>query len=473
MKKIRSSLLLGVLLTSLGMQTTTTLASVLETDNQESSELEVPKTEDETTQSEQESEAPTEPVIPPVEEEKPPVTEETEPPVVEEPTEKPIEKPTEIPVEPVEEEPTKPVEKPETPKVEETPPVSDKVVEQNVVEQTYSTSTYSQSSSAGSVTYNANKDTQDFINEIGEVARKIGLENDLYASVMIAQAILESGSGSSELSSEPNYNLFGIKGEYNGQAVSYSTSEDDGKGNLYTIQSNFRKYPSYKESLEDYADLMKNGISGNSDFYKGVHKTNAETYKEATSYLTGKYATDIYYHEKLNGLIETYHLISFDKEKVKAESMDLNNKKVDSFSIANPTNQETSNFIVPLEKGYVVSSPFSHRDNPVTGVAEHHDGIDLAVDGGTPIYASNSGTVIQSGFEAGAGNYVMVQHDNGLITNYFHMSEIVATTGENVKTGDVLGLVGSTGNSTGNHLHFGISTGIWSGYLNPSDYIPF
>ena len=87
--------------------------------------------------------------------------------------------------------------------------------------------------------------TETFISQIGESARQIGQENDLYASVMIAQAILESGAGQSGLSSYPHYNLFGIKGSYAGQSAYMQTWEDDGYGNAYTINDAFRSYPSY------------------------------------------------------------------------------------------------------------------------------------------------------------------------------------------------------------------------------------
>ncbi|MDU1934028.1 MAG: glucosaminidase domain-containing protein, partial [Streptococcus thermophilus] len=70
-----------------------------------------------------------------------------------------------------------------------------------------------------------------FIAEIGKTSRYLAARNDLYASVMIAQAILESDSGQSQLSQKPLYNFFGIKGEYNGQSVTLPTWEDDGKGN--------------------------------------------------------------------------------------------------------------------------------------------------------------------------------------------------------------------------------------------------
>lgn len=101
-----------------------------------------------------------------------------------------------------------------------------------------------------------NLTTEQFISQIGEEARELCQENDLYASVMIAQAVVESASGSSGLSCEPYNNLFGIKGSYEGKSVRMKTQEDDGKGNLETIVAEFRRYPSLTESLKDYVGLL-------------------------------------------------------------------------------------------------------------------------------------------------------------------------------------------------------------------------
>lgn len=144
------------------------------------------------------------------------------------------------------------------------------------------------------------------IAQIGESARQIGQENDLYASVMIAQAILESSSGTSGLASAPHYNLFGIKGQYNGQSATMSTWEDDGSGNAYTINAAFRSYPSYVESLYDYASLLRQPL------YAGAWKSNTGSYQDATAALTGLYATDSSYNVKLNSLIQQYNLTQFD-----------------------------------------------------------------------------------------------------------------------------------------------------------------
>ncbi|MBK5028938.1 glucosaminidase domain-containing protein, partial [Enterococcus faecium] len=134
----------------------------------------------------------------------------------------------------------------------------------------------------GNIHFEKDESVETFIRKIGEPARKIGQENDLYASVMIAQAILESASGQSQLAQAPNYNLFGIKGTHNGKGVSFVTQEDLGNGTLYTTQATFRQYESYEDSLNDYAQLLREGLTGNNHFYDGVWKTNAKTYQEAT-----------------------------------------------------------------------------------------------------------------------------------------------------------------------------------------------
>ncbi|ALS01911.1 hypothetical protein ATZ33_11120 [Enterococcus silesiacus] len=174
-----------------------------------------------------------------------------------------------------------------------------------------------------------NLTTKSFVKVIGEDARTIAGENNLYASVMIAQAILESASGNSALASAPNYNLFGIKGSYEGASANFLTSEDNGSGSMFTIRSNFRKYPSYKESLGDYVKLLRGGTDSSSSFYSGTWKTNTKTYKEATKYLTGRYATDTSYNSKLNGLIDAYDLTQYDtlkanKNTKKAKKITLN-----------------------------------------------------------------------------------------------------------------------------------------------------
>lgn len=286
----------------------------------------------------------------------------------------------------------------------------------------------SKETAEGNIHFEKDESVERFVRKVGESARKVGQENDLYASVMIAQAILESASGQSQLAQAPNYNLFGIKGTHNGKGVSFATQEDLGDGTIYTTQATFRQYENYEDSLNDYAQLLKEGLTGNSQFYSGVWKTNAKTFQEATKFLTGTYATDTKYDQKLNGLIETYHLTDYDKE------------------VAGPQLSEEG-YIVPV-KNYTISSPFGTRGG------EFHRGLDLAAAQGEPIYASKSGTVVKAEFHPSWGNYVAIEHEDGTTALYAHQQEYQVKVGDKVKQGQIIGYVGSTGNSTGSHLHF-------------------
>ncbi|MCU1870804.1 NlpC/P60 family protein [Enterococcus faecium] len=180
----------------------------------------------------------------------------------------------------------------------------------------------------GSFHFSQNQTTDQFLKKIADDAQEIGQKEGIYASVMMAQAILESGSGNSLLSSEPNHNLFGIKGSYNGSSVTFNTLEQDSSGQSYQIRAQFRKYPSYKESLEDYADLIKNGLTGNPDFYKPTWKSETKDYKEATKYLEGRYATDRQYSQKLNAIIEAYDLTKYDEPKKEAATTEEANAEI-------------------------------------------------------------------------------------------------------------------------------------------------
>lgn len=103
--------------------------------------------------------------------------------------------------------------------------------------------------------------------------------------------------------------------------------------------------------------------------------------------------------------------------------------------------------------------------------AWYHRGLDIATAAGTPILAADAGTVVTAGWpdNSGYGNRVVINHGNGYTTLYAHMSKISVTAGQTVKRGDVLGLEGSTGRSTGPHLHFEIKKN--GGYVNPLEYL--
>ena len=152
----------------------------------------------------------------------------------------------------------------------------------------------------------ANK--KEFIQFAATYASQVAKNKGLYASVMIAQAILESDYGKSKLSGPPNNNLFGIKSfKVTEPRVNMRTAEQDSKGNVYYIDAFFRVYPSYYESFEGNANLLRNN-----KLYSGTWIENTKSYKDATAWLQGRYATDVRYASKLNGLIEEYNLTQYD-----------------------------------------------------------------------------------------------------------------------------------------------------------------
>lgn len=117
-------------------------------------------------------------------------------------------------------------------------------------------------------------------------------------------------------------------------------------------------------------------------------------------------------------------------------------------------------FIWPVPDDYgfdYITSTFGGRQNPVTGIWEDaHGAIDIGAPGGTPIYASADGTVVFARWQDSYGNYVKIKHDDTYSTLYAHSSKLLVTEGQTVKQGDKIALVGTTGDSTGNHLHYEI-----------------
>ena len=107
----------------------------------------------------------------------------------------------------------------------------------------------------------------------------------------------------------------------------------------------------------------------------------------------------------------------------------------------------------PIEK-MSLSSSYGMRVHPITGKLARHNGVDIPAPYGTPIYATADGIVGRAQRLGGYGNYVEIEHGNAIETRYGHMSSFIVRPGQQVKKGDVIGYVGSTGRSTGNHLHY-------------------
>lgn len=126
-------------------------------------------------------------------------------------------------------------------------------------------------------------------------------------------------------------------------------------------------------------------------------------------------------------------------------------------------------FIWPCPASSRITSSFGDRESPTAGASTNHKGIDIGAPTGSNIVAAAGGTVTISTYSYSAGNYVMINHGGGVSTVYMHCSKLLVSVGDTVKKGDVIAKVGSTGYSTGPHLHFGIRQN--GTYVNPSKYV--
>lgn len=126
-------------------------------------------------------------------------------------------------------------------------------------------------------------------------------------------------------------------------------------------------------------------------------------------------------------------------------------------------------YVWPLPSSHYISSPFGPRVSPTAGASSYHKGVDIAAPSGSTIIAIKGGTVSQAGYNASCGNYVLIDHGNGMLSIYMHASALLVSAGTYVNQGDAIARVGSTGISTGPHLHIAIT--INGEYVNPLNYV--
>ena len=170
---------------------------------------------------------------------------------------------------------------------------------------------------------------------------------------------------------------------------------------------------------------------------------------------------------------------AIESDEMNYEAVKKEIQKLIAAASASKPQLSFSGFACPLKSYTRISSEYGWRKNPVSGVNKLHAGIDFAAPGGTPIYAAASGYVQVAGWSTGGyGNYVIIYHGkmsdgNTYTTLYGHMRSVATSAGKYVNQGDLIGYVGSTGNSTGNHLHLEVwKGGSKANAVNPRSCIP-
>lgn len=162
-----------------------------------------------------------------------------------------------------------------------------------------------------------------------------------------------------------------------------------------------------------------------------------------------------------------------EKRQQQLQQQQQQNNQSSNNSSSNNSSSNTTvssgGFLWPVPSSGRITCGFGYRESPTAGASTYHQGIDIGAPTGANIVATKAGTVVTASYNRGAGNYVMIHHGDGVYSVYMHCSKLLVSVGQSVSRGEVIALVGSTGFSTGPHLHFALSVG--GTYVNPRKYV--
>lgn len=231
------------------------------------------------------------------------------------------------------------------------------------------------------------------------------------------------------------------------------------KDEIAATESSLKKQVSRYEALseemeEEQADVSKLVDDKN----KQMEKYNKKIRK--TKSLLKEYEAGLAEQEKLIARLE--------KEARQAQNNSSGGSSDNSSSDENIPDSG-GQFIWPCPSSSNITSPYGYRIHPITGRKKLHSGVDIGAPTGASVLAAGSGTVILSEYSSSAGNWIIIDHGGGLSTVYMHNSSLVARRGDHVKRGELIARVGSTGMSTGSHLHFSVRVN--GNYVNPMPYV--
>lgn len=216
-----------------------------------------------------------------------------------------------------------------------------------------------------------------------------------------------------------------------------------------------------KEELEDQKDILdetKKVQEEEQDALEEMVKEKEVEINKIQNDITNKAAAIADYEAQIAAENETIQAleaaVAEERKKLAAEQ----GRKYDGGKFCNPCPSVVR-----------ISDEFGYRTHPILGTQQFHNGIDMAAPGGSPILAAYSGKVVAATYSSTMGNYVMIDHGDSLYTIYMHASALYVSKGQEVAKGEKIAAVGTTGRSTGNHLHFGVRLN--GNYVSPWNYI--
>ena len=213
-------------------------------------------------------------------------------------------------------------------------------------------------------------------------------------------------------------------------------------------------------AAKEVLDEMRDGVLAEEAALEELIAAKEQAIKEYDSSISNKEAAIREYEadvKEQNEIIETLEkAIAEEKRKLLAESGSV-------------IIYDGGQFKFPLASYTRISSEYGNRIHPTLGVQKFHNGVDFAAPTGTAIYAAYDGKVVAAAYSSSMGNYVMIDHGSGLYTIYMHASKLYVSTGAVVVRGETIAAVGSTGRSTGPHLHFSVR--LDGAYTSPWNYL--
>lgn len=233
------------------------------------------------------------------------------------------------------------------------------------------------------------------------------------------------------------------------------------------ILDNFRTTREYvevcKAQLEEEQELLKEA------------KEKVEQEQESLETLISEKQTEINaYEADINdkeALLREYEAeIAARNAEIKALEDAVKAEQAALEAASNPKRKyDGGMFAWPAPSYTRISDDYGSRQHPILGVTQFHNGVDMAAPGGSPILAAYNGTVVAAAYNASMGNYVMIDHGDNLFTIYMHASALYVSKGQEVVKGQKIAAVGTTGRSTGNHLHFSVRLN--GNYVSPWGYL--
>jgi len=217
----------------------------------------------------------------------------------------------------------------------------------------------------------------------------------------------------------------------------------------------------YMEQLEEdraYLEEAKAGVESEEASLNSLIDEKKKTIEQVSSDIDTKEAAIAEYEAELKEQNETIAMLEKIVAEEKAKLAEENRIKYDGGMFAWPAPSYTR-----------ISDDYGNRIHPTLGVEKFHNGIDLAAPGGSAILAAYDGKVVAADYSNSMGNYIMIDHGDGLYTIYMHASALYVSKGTWVSKGQKIAAVGSTGRSTGNHLHFSVRLN--GSYVSPWNYV--